>query len=73
MVQFIRLRADLQTAKVLRAVAVGWLMGAVIVIHCIALAAIVFSGPMLPFAVQGAGMMLFGGGQRQLDFPVNDN
>ena len=61
MVQFIRLRADLQTAKVLRAVAVGWLMGAVIVIHCIALAAIVFSGPMLPFAVQGAGMMLFGG------------
>ena len=56
-----RLRADLVPAKLVRAVAVGWLMGAVIVIHCIALSAIVFSGPMLPFAVQGAGMMLFGG------------
>ena len=56
-----RLRADLQSAKLFRAVAVGWLMGVVIVIHCIALSAIVFSGPMLPYAVQGAGMMLFGG------------
>ena len=56
-----RLRADFVPAKLVRAVAVGWLMGAVIVIHCIALSAIVFSGPMLPFAVQGAGMMLFGG------------
>ena len=56
-----RLRADLQSAKLFRALAVGWLMGAVIVIHCIALSAIVFSGPMLPYAVQGAGMMLFGG------------
>ena len=56
-----RLRADLQSAKLFRAVTVGWLMGAVIVIHCIALSAIVFSGPMLPYAVQGAGMMLFGG------------
>ena len=58
---FARLRADLQSAKLFRAVAVGGLMGAVIVIHCIALSAIVFSGPMLPYAVQGAGMMLFGG------------
>ena len=55
------LRADLRSAKLPRAVAVGWIMGAVIVIHCLALAAIVFSGPLLPFAVQGAGMMLFGG------------
>ena len=55
------LRADLASGKVLRAVAVGWLMGAVIVIHCIALAPIVFSGALLPFAVQGTGMMLFGG------------
>ena len=55
------LRADLASAKVLRAVAVGWLMGAVIVIHCIALAPIVFSGALLPFAAQGTGMMLFGG------------
>ena len=58
---FSELRADLASAKVLRAVAVGWLMGAVIVIHCIALAPIVFSGALLPFAAQGTGMMLFGG------------
>ena len=55
------LRADFASTKALRAVAVGCLMGAVIVIHCIALAPIVFSGPLLPFAVQGTGMMLFGG------------
>ena len=61
MSQWSRLRADFVPAKLVRAVAVGWLMGAVIVIHCIALSAIVFSGPMLPFAVQGAGMMMFGG------------
>ena len=55
------LRADLLSAKLLRAVAIGWLMGAVVVIHCLALATIVFSGKLLPFAIHGAGMMLFGG------------
>ena len=55
------LRADLQSPKMLRALAVGFLMAAVIVIHCLALATIVFNGSLLPFAVQGAGMMLFGG------------
>lgn len=54
------LRADLLSPRIPRAVAVGFLMTAVIVIHCLALAAIVFNGPLLPFAVQGAGMMLFG-------------
>ena len=55
------LRADFLSAKLPRAVAMGGLMGAVIVIHCFALATIVFSGPLLPFALHGAGMMLFGG------------
>ena len=55
------LRNDAVPAKLLRAVAVGWVMGAVIVIHCVALATIVFSGPLLPYTVQGTGMMLFGG------------
>ena len=55
------LRADLLSPKMLRALAVGFLMAAVIVIHCLALATIVFNGSLLPFAVQGAGMMLFGG------------
>ena len=55
------LRNDTVPAKLLRAVAVGWVMGAVIVIHCVALATIVFSGPLLPYTVQGTGMMLFGG------------
>ncbi len=44
----------------LRALAVGVLVAAVLLIHCLALAAIVFNGPLLPYAVQGAGMMLFG-------------
>ena len=55
-----QLRADLASTTMLRALAVGVLMAAIIIIHCIALAAIVFTGPLLPFAVQGAGMMLFG-------------
>ena len=55
------LRADLASAKVWRALGVGWLMGAVIVIHCVALAPIVFSGALLPYAAQGTAMMLFGG------------
>ena len=55
------LRADFVSAKLPRALFVGFLMGAVIVIACIALAAIVFAGPLAPFAAQGAGMVLFGG------------
>ena len=61
MILLSELRADFLSAKLPRAVVVGWIMGAVIVIHCLALATIVFSGPLLPFAMQGAGMMLFGG------------
>ena len=53
-------RADLLSPKMFRAVAVGFLLAAIIVIHCLALGAIVFNGPLLPFAVQGTGMMLFG-------------
>lgn len=52
------LRADLRSGKLLRAAAFGWLMAVVLVIHCLALSTIVFSGQLLPFAVQGAGMML---------------
>ena len=55
------LRADLRSATLLRAAVAGWLMGAVIVMHCLAVATIVFNGPLLPFAAQGVGMMLFGG------------
>lgn len=56
-----RLRSDARPATLLRAAAAGWLMGAVIVMHCIAVATMVFNGPLLPYAAQGAGMMLFGG------------
>ncbi len=54
------MRGDLLSPVMLRALAVGVLMAAVAIIHCLALAAIVFNGPLLPYAVQGAGMMLFG-------------
>lgn len=54
------LRAGLVMPKMLQTLAVGFLMAAIVVIHCIALATIVFNGPLLPFALQGVGMMLFG-------------
>ena len=60
MTRLSELRADLVSPRMIRALAVGFLMAAVIVIHCLALAAIVFNGPLLPFAMQGTGMMLFG-------------
>ncbi len=53
-----QLRTDLASTKMLRAQAVGALMAAIIIIHCIALAAIVFTGPLLPFAVQGAARLV---------------
>ena len=51
---------DLRSTKLLRAVVVGWLIGAMLVIHCLMLATIIFSGPLLPYAMQGVGMILFG-------------
>ena len=54
------MRGDLQSPVMFRALAVGVLVSAVIIIHCLALATIVFNGPLLPHAVQGASMMLFG-------------
>ena len=60
MIQWSRLRADLLSAKLPRAVVAGWVLGAVVVLYSFALATIVFSGPLLPFAAQGAGMMMFG-------------
>ena len=55
-----QMRSDLTSPRMLPALAVGCLMAAIIIIHCLALAAILFTGPLLPFAVQGTGMMLFG-------------
>lgn len=54
------LYADLASRKMFRALGVGFLMAAVVVIHCLALGAIVFNGPLLPYAVHGAGMMMLG-------------
>lgn len=61
MIQSSRLREDLLSAKLLRAVVAGWVLGAVLVLYCFALATLVFNGPLLPYAAQGAGMMMFGG------------
>ena len=55
------LREHACSTKLLRAAAFAWIMGAIVVIHCLALATIIFAGPLQPFAVHGAGMMLFGG------------
>lgn len=55
------LRADALSAKLLPALVVGSIMGAVLVLHGLALATIVFSGPLSPFTFKGGGMILFGG------------
>ena len=51
---------DFLSAKFPRALFAAWIMTAIIVLYCFAIAAIIFSGPLLPFVVEGAGMMLFG-------------
>lgn len=53
------LRADFRPAVLTRAVLAGWLVGAVLVVHCIAVSAIVFNGPLLPHVGQGTGMIIF--------------
>ena len=54
------LRADLGSSRMLKAMAASFLIAAIVVIQSLALSTIVFGGPLLSFAVQGAGMMLFG-------------
>ncbi|MYH59886.1 MAG: STAS domain-containing protein [Boseongicola sp. SB0675_bin_26] len=54
------MHGDLLSPVMMRALAVGALVAAVVIIHCLALAAVIFKGPLLPYAVQGAGMMVFG-------------
>ena len=54
------LRTDLASRKMARALGVGFLMAAIVVIHCLALGTVVFNGPLSLYAVQGAGMMLLG-------------
>ena len=51
---------DFLSAKFPRALVIAWIMTAIIVLYCFAIAAIIFSGPLLPFVIEGAGMMLFG-------------
>ncbi len=55
-----KFRADLLSPRIFRVLTVAILMAAVIIIQCLALAAIIFNGPLLPYTVQGTSMMLFG-------------
>ena len=55
------LLAGIPSAKLLPSLFTGSMMGAVLVLHCLALSAILFSGPLLPFAAQGVGILLLGG------------
>ena len=55
-----RLRRDLLSARFPRAVLASWILTTVIVLYCFAIASIIFSGPLQPFATEGAGMLLFG-------------
>ena len=56
-----KLPAGLPPTRLLPALFTGSIMGAVLVIHCLAVAAIIFSGPLLPIAAQTVGIFLFGG------------
>ena len=55
-----RLRHDLLSARFPRAVLAAWILTTVIVLYCFAIAGVIFSGPLHPFAAEGAGMLLFG-------------
>ena len=54
------LRRDLLSAKFPRALVAAWIITAIVVLYCFAVAAIIFSGPLSRFVVEGVGMMLFG-------------
>ena len=55
-----QLRRDFLSSKFPRALVAGWILATIIVLYCFAVSAIIFRGPLLPFAAEGAGMLLFG-------------
>lgn len=57
----LRSLAELPSARLAPALFVGSVTGAILVIHSVAIAAIIYSGPLAPFALHGVGMTLFGG------------
>ena len=57
----LELSTDVRSDKLLPSLLVGSVMGIAVVIHCNLLAAIIFSGPLLPFIGEGLGMVVLGG------------
>ena len=55
------LLADARSRKVLPALLLGLIFGAVLLVFQISLGIIIFSGPLAPFASEGVRMALFGG------------
>ena len=53
------LRADAISPKLLPALFVGSALGGVLVFEAISISALIFSGPMAPLAIRGAGLPLF--------------
>lgn len=54
------LRHDVLSAKFPRAVIASLILTTIVVLYCFAVAGIIFNGPLHSFAVEGAGMLLFG-------------
>ena len=54
------LRAEAFSARALPALSVGMVMGAVQIIYGVSMGALIFSDRLVPFLLQGIGMMLFG-------------
>ena len=55
-----QLRRDFLSSKFPRALVAAPILTTIIVLYCFAISAIIFRGPLLPFAAEGAGMLLFG-------------
>ena len=54
------LRADAKSPRLLPALIVGAAFGFILVVQAVSVSAVLFSGPMAPLAMRGAGLPLFG-------------
>ena len=54
------LRANVLTARAFLTLLVGAVIGALLIVFEISMAALIFSGPLAPILPQGIGMLVFG-------------
>ncbi len=54
------IRADALSAKAFRALLVGTIIGTILIVYEVSMAAFIFSGPLAPYLSQGIGVLVFG-------------